>query len=212
MKNRMSLLLMAVVLMGAQSHAALLEFTVDGTESWNGWMNSATHSQGWGTPELRANFSDDTTLFLQSNVNHGDAVAGDVGVLVMEANMYQEVTGAVGDIVTFDFLTVADDLTAAGYTAVGFIKVLDGGASWATTQHETVPLVAGTPGLVSLTVADAGAGSEIIQAGFTITGFSDTTGSGTAGLGVTVIPEPSTIGLVAVFGGGLLMFRRKLRR
>ncbi len=126
----------------------------------------------------------------------------------LEVATYQEVTGTIGETVTFDFLTVATTLKDSGYEAVGFIKVLDGFASWATTQYEFVDLTAGSLESLSLVIADAGAGSEIVQAGFAVTGlYVDPTTA--AGLGTfEVIPEPATLGLLGIFGGGLLFFRR----
>ena len=209
MKIRSIFVAVALVAASAQSYAADWEFTIDSSDTWLGWLESTVWSGAYGAGDLRANFTDSTTLSLQSNVLAQDNDPGGWSGATILANSYQEVVGTIGDTVTFDWVTISDTLTAAGYTAQGFIKVLDGGASWATTQHETFDITSLGAGNVSLTVADAGAGTEVIQAGFAITGLSDTTGSGTDTLSLNVIPEPATFGLLGIVGAGLLFVRRR---
>ena len=122
----------------------------------------------------------------------------------VEVSTYQESGGvAVGTVVNFDFLTVADTLAAQGYTGEAFIKVLDPLAGWATIDNERVDLAAGLGGLTWTTTV-----AGTVQAGFAVTGlYVDPTTA--AGLGTfEVIPEPATLGLLGIFGGGLLFFRR----
>jgi hypothetical protein len=209
--------IMAVALMGGavQTQAAVYDFTVDASQTWNAFFAGSLWEGGYGLGDLRTTLTDnggppDDMISLQSNLLAQDADPAWNGV-VLTLSSYQEVVGAVGDTVNFDFFTIADTLSAQGYVAEGFIKVLDGGASWATTQEESALLTVGSYELLSLTVADAGVGTEVVQAGFRIIGLSDVTGGVTENLSVNVIPEPATMGLLGVFGGALLFIRRRFR-
>lgn len=214
-KILLTILVVGVVMGGAvQSHAVIYDFDVDSSATWNGYRNSFTlgdvfiDGEAWGVADVRSTFLGPSEMFLQSNVNWADDNPGSEGTFLFEGNTYQEITAAVGDTATFDFYTVADTLTSQGYSAIGFIKVLDGFSSWATTQFEWVDLTAGSQENLSLIVESPGAGTPILQAGFAIKGPNDYTGSGIDTLGVTVIPEPATLGLIGFIGGGLFLFRR----
>ena len=76
---------------------------------------------------------------------------------------------------------------------------------------ETFALTPGSQGNLSLTVDPTIAPDPRIQAGFAITGLSDFTGSATADLAVTVIPEPATFGLLGLAGVVLFIRRRMIR-
>ena len=213
---------MAVAMVG---QAADWEFGVNPAESWNGYVNAfeldnTTFATGFGEDPLtgRGTFSG-ATLSMQPNTRLYDDVIADAFWVdqitfeankIIEFNMYQEVSATIGDTVTFDFETIANNVPA-GYTAIGFIKVLDGFASWATTQFEQVDLVAGNTGHLELTVADAGSGSEILQAGFALRGVAVTAGSADALTAVQIIPEPATIGLVGIAGLGMFVARRRFK-
>jgi hypothetical protein len=216
MKMRNILLIMTVALIGVQSHAADWEFTVDASQTWNAYFAGSIWEGGYGLGDLRTTLTDnggppDDMISLQSNLLAQDTDAAWNGV-ELTLSSYQEVVAAVGDTVTFDFKTIADNLTSHGFVAEGFIKVLDGGASWATTQEEFVALTVGSQELLSLTVADAGVGTEVLQAGFRIIGLSDVTGGGHEALSVDVVPEPATMGLFALAGGFMIFVRRMSRR
>ena len=203
--------MLALALIGvSQSRAAVWDFDVDGTETWLGYVNSTVWSGAYGFADLRSSFTDPGTIKLQSNVLAQDNDPGGWAGATMELNSYQEVVGAVGDTASFDFYTVANELAAQGYTAIGFMKVLDPGPGWATTQFETFALTPGVQGNLSLTVLPTIAPDPRIQAGFAITGLSDFSGSATADLAVTVIPEPATLGLLGLAGAGLFIRRRLL--
>ena len=127
--------MMALALIGvSQSRATAWDFDVDGGQPWLGYVNSSVWSGSYGFGDLRSSFTDPGTIKLQSNVLAQDSDPGGWAGATMELNSYQEVVGAVGDTATFDFYTVANELAAQGYTAIGFMKVLDPGNSWATTQ------------------------------------------------------------------------------
>ena len=183
-----AVLLTAVMAVAMVGQAADWNFGVNPGATWNGYVNAfeldgTTFATGFGEDPLtgRGTFSG-ATLSMQPNTRLYDDVIADAFWVdqitfeankVIEFNMYQEVTGTIGDTVNFNFSTIADNVPA-GYEARGFIKVLDGFASWATTQYEWVELVAGQSANLDLVVADAGTGSEIVQAGFSLKGIAVT--------------------------------------
>ncbi len=200
---------------------ALADFTVtvDTNATWNGYMNCldlGTNFQwgsGWGTADLRADFigvSIPPDLMLQSCTgvwNPSDAywVIGGVAQKQMEANFYQEFLNKDGETLTFNYTVLANNL--AGYTAVGFVKVLDSGSGWATVQSTTMVL---NTGAVSLQLTEDGtAVTPVMQAGFQILGLptSPTDPISSQAITLDTIPEPATI---AIFGiGCLLLFCRR---
>ena len=123
--------------------------------------------------------------------------------LITEFVMYQEVLGAVGETVNFNFETIVNSLPA-GYSAIGFIKVLDEFAPWAPPQSEQIDLVAGSSANLNLTTASTG----IIQAGFAITGAYVASSDPIAATGVQIIPEPATFSLIGLVAGGFVFIRR----
>jgi len=223
-------LLLATIATGAliggsfQSNAQL-GFTVDPGQPWYGYINAfeldgTTYATGFpdATADLRASFSG-PTLSLQPNTRLYDGVLSDpywvdqitfLPNKIIEANMYQETSGAglLGQTVTFDFTTVASSLPP-GYEARGFIKVLDGLATWATTQYEWVDLVPGNTEQLSFVVASPGAGTPFVQAGFSLKGVAVTGGSPEALTSVQIIPEPTTFALAGLGAAALVILRRR---
>jgi hypothetical protein len=63
---------------------------------------------------------------------------------------------------------------------------------------------------LSFTVADAGAGSETVQAGFYIKGLYVDPLNPIAATGVQVIPEPSTFALALIGLAGFLARKRRV--
>ena len=228
MKVRTALLtaVMAVAMVG---QAADWNLGVTPSSTWLGWVNAfeldgTTFAAGFGeaTATGRGDFTG-STLNLRPNTrlydeNFADAFWVDQGTLegnkIVEFNMYQEYAANIGDTVEFNWTGVSSDLD--GYEVVGFIKVLDAFASWATTQIASADVVVGESASVSLTVADAGAGSEFIQAGFWIKGVNVSGGAVLpadvrASQSIQIIPEPATIGLMGIAGLGMFVARRRLK-
>ena len=231
MKVRTALLtaVMAVAMVG---QAADWNLGVTPSSTWNGWVNAfeldgTTFATGFGeaTATGRGDFTG-STLNLRPNTRLYDETILDAFWVnqttleankVIEFNMYQEYAGTIGDTVNFNWSGLSSDLS--GYEVVGFIKVLDAFASWATTQIETKPVVVGSSGQLNLTVADAGAGDEFIQAGFWIKGLAVSGGANSLGIpadpaaatSIQIIPEPATIGLMGIAGLGMFVARRRLK-
>jgi len=224
-------LAVCAIAVGSMESRADKVFSVDPGASWYGYINAfeldgitfATGFPEGNLTTMSANFAAGPAnpLTLGPNTRLYDDVILDpywvdqgtfVGNKIIEANMYQEDGGGViGETVTFNWSTISNDLPA-GYSAVAFIKVLDGLASWATTQYEFAPLVGGSGGSLSFIVADAGAGSEFVQAGFAIKGLAVSSGDPIALTGAVVtIPEPSTFVLALTGLMGLVSFVRKRR-
>jgi hypothetical protein len=226
--NKIALATMtAVTLMGVSLQSnAQLAFSVNPNAAWFGYINAFnldnTYATGFpdATADLRASFAAGpaTPLTLSPNTRLYDTVLSEPFWVdqitfapnkIIEANIYQEVSSVpIGTTVTFDFSTIANTLPS-GYEARGFIKVLDGFATWATTQYQYVNLVAGQSASVSFVVADAGAGSELVQAGFSLKGLAVTGSSAEALTSVQVVPEPTTMALAGLGAAALLTLRRR---
>jgi len=223
MKKVLVILVALCFVSAAQADVAV---TVDPGATWLGYMNVFnTPADGggylwgsaWGTDALRATFAAGpaTPLTLQANTNTYDDTPLDPywvnqttgeGNKVLEASMYQELgAGLGGQTITFDYSVVANDLAAAGYTTTGFIKALDPGAGWSVAQIVSSDLA--TIGAESLSLVIDANPALVIQAGFIVMGLNVSGTSPEAALGVTIVPEPMTIGLLGL--GGLFLRRRK---
>jgi hypothetical protein len=231
MKTRYTALAIALtgVMIGGLAQADIA-FTVDPAATQFAYVNAFNISDdsfatGFGyNPVLSTSAFSGNTQILGPNTdiytgNNGGAVGEDgfwftgdqsgTQIKYVEVATYQEAGNrTIGETITFDFTVTANTLLSNGYTGIGFIKVLDAGGSWATTQFEQVDSATLGDQSLSLVVADAGAGTETVQAGFAITGLYVDTATA-AGLGtVEVIPEPATGGLMALFGIAIVMLRR----
>ena len=191
-----------------------------------GWMNvSESPANGgaylwgssWGVDALR-NSGAAGNLVLQTNVNcsddNYDAWSSGTDLYWLPGNKTMEALGYIesgwgeytGQNVTFSFVVGSNNLAAAGYVTEAFIKTLDAGGSWATTQEVYEPLTVGAHSF-TLYGVDPGLVSPSVQVGFRVVGLNDVSGSPTADLFVNIVPEPATLALLGL--GGLLLRRRK---
>lgn len=181
-------------------------FTVDeDMEGGEGWMNvfetdgtSYLWGSAWGNADLRANSTGTTDdgdyqVLLQANTNTYDDNPLDpywvdqttlLGNKSMEANYYAEVDDLDGQTITFLYEVLSNDLAAAGYRTQAFIKVLDAGGGWATTQEVYLDL---NVGVGSLTLEVTTGSDPRVQAGFVVKGLNVAGASVEAALGVTVV-------------------------
>ena len=191
-----------------------------------GWMNNYHHADastwgsGWGVADLRQNIIGGY-LVLQTNIGATVTDGSDPywapGENSMESLGYYESGWGefTGQDVTFSFQVLSNNLAGAigsdGQAIVteAFIKTLDAGGSWATTQEVYEPL---TVGLHSFSLSDlypAGVDPTLtqpsVQVGFRVIAGNDTAASDY--LQAVIVPEPMTIGLLGL--GGLFLRRRK---
>jgi hypothetical protein len=172
---------------------------------------------GWGVADLKTITSDDLTFELFPNVNNYNAAdaywsdGADDGNKWLEATTYREYTLAAGETeATLDFSVSAFDLDGR-YSLTAFVKTLDPNAGYSVSKLDSVD-VTGTQGTTTLTINDLTEGN-VLQIGFMMSGLNanpDTDwGSATATFeSVEVIPEPATLGLLAITGGVLAFLRR----
>jgi hypothetical protein len=224
-------LLTAVVAVAMVGQAADWNLGLAPGTSWGGWVNAfeldgTTFATGFGEDPLTGKGSFDgvnkvtlapnTRLYDENFADDYWVSSADFSALkIVEFNYYQEYEAAIGDTVEFNWTGLSSDLPA-GYEVLGFIKVLDAFASWATTQYEFAPVVPGVSQSLSFTVADAGDGGEFIQAGFAIKGLPVSGGAvlpidPAALTSIEIIPEPATIGLLGIAGLGMFVARRRLK-
>jgi hypothetical protein len=219
----MSRLLVIVMVLSvlAMTGIASADVTVNGASFFptNGWMNVSEGGtylwgSGWGIPDLRESGAAGN-LWLQTNTNcynPADPYWATRGSKTMEALGYTETYGLSGQNVTFNFVVGSNNLAGAldgmGNPIVteAFIKVLDAGGSWATTQQIYEPLTVGAHSMTLFNV-DPSLANPDVQIGFRVISGHDALGSNTADLGALIIPEPATMALLGL--GGLLLRRRK---
>jgi len=162
----------------------------------NGWMNSdGTPAGNYAQANLRTTWTGtdaggDRKAILQTNLNW--ITAG----TYREANSYWEAgTYAVGEVITFNYAVLSNQLSDKGYICTAFIKDLS--ASWATIQHITGDLAVLGDGSINMTVTNG----THVQVGFTIDGPADTAGSATADLAVEVVGFGKAIDPTKATGG-----------
>jgi len=209
---------------GSLQSNAQLDFTVDPGQNWLGYINvfdQADNFQfgfGEGTPSTAsANWAPGPAQPLTMSPNtrlYDENVADPFWVdqitfeanKVVEANFYQEVDGLDGQDITFGYDVLLNTLPA-GYSAQGFIKVLDAGAGWATVQSTFADL---TPGGAGLSLTVGAAIDPRVQAGFYVKGVAITATDPDAILAsVFIVPEPTTFALAGLGAAALLIFRRR---
>ncbi len=208
----------AVVISLAAPVKADVSFVVDPGYDWVGYMNwfdadTAAYAGGssWGIDALPAVFSGNT-LELSPNTNVWEPgnsywVKPDgTAAKSMEANLYIEDTSLIGQTVEFSG-HVVDNTFAAGYDCQAFIKVLDPAQGWAVTASQFVQLTPGADFDLSLAIDNTP--GLIPQFGFVTTGLCADPAT-VAALGscvIATVPEPATLGLLAV--GAFALIRRR---
>ena len=162
----------------------------------NGWMNSDGLPNGnYVQANLRTTWTGtdaggDRKAILQTNLDWTTAGT------YREANSYWEAgTYAVGEVITFNYAVLSNELSAKGYTCTAFIKDLSAG--WATIQHITGDLAVLGNGSINMTVTNG----AHVQVGFTVDGPADTAGSATADLAVEVVGFGKAIDPTKATGG-----------
>jgi len=174
---------------------------------------------GWGTADLSASFSGSVLTLSPNTVNDTSSFwyspsggPGSVGNKSMDANFYVENSGAVyaGQTLTFTGNVLANTLfghvnqLGNGWTSVAFIK--DFVPDYSSSVSVTASLVNGLFS-ISLPVTDP---AHHIQYGFETIGpdvwATDVAPYGNIQIGP--VPEPSTLGLLALGALGMVCSRR----
>ena len=167
----------------------------------------------WGIPDLSASFDDGAGTLTVSPNTIGDpdpfwyvggGGPGAAGNKIMEANLYQEVTGVYnGDTVNFEGTVLSNTFTAA-HDAVFFIR--DFAPDYSTVIETTAPL---TPGAFSLSLATIADPARHIQWGVQVKGVNvwatDVAPFGNAV--ISQVPAPASAALLGL--GGLCAIRRR---
>lgn len=206
--------------------------------SWIGYMNVFNNDsgaqggfvfgQGWGVADLKTTIvtSNPGTLVgdqltLQPNFNtyadnpgdpfwRDNAGAGPDGNKWMEANVFVE-TSSIAEP-TFTLQGVVDNYTLdSAYQAQAFIKVLDPSQGFATVLNDTIAL----PASGSFTVNSDLSSYQglLLQTGFVVSGLNANPDNETTlgNVKVTLVPEPSSVGLLGIGGLLAVMGRRRKR-
>lgn len=186
----------------------------DGSQgSYAGW-NSA-----WELPLLQANTTDNQTWELLPNINTYNADdgywsngAGD-GNKWLEATTKFEYTVGAGDTsVDMTYRVDAFDLNSR-YSLDAFVKVLDSiSGSYASLSDDT-DAITGVAGENTVSLDVSAYQGQLVQIGFVMNGINanPATDWGSATVTITdanVVPEPATMGLIGLFGGGMMFVRR----
>lgn len=198
--------------------ALAVDFGVEDTYNWFGYMNvfelpenggGYVFGSAWGPADLPATFVGNETLELGPNTNTyqpGDNFWVDpntgAGNKWMEANFYVEDKGLLGQTVNFDGMTVENTLVSP-YESFAFIKVLDPNAGWSAVAQVTAPLVTGQPFNLSLAIPTDP--RLVPQFGFTTLGPNAAPDHQFGH--VLITPEPTALALLAAVG--LLGARRR---
>ena len=167
--------------------------------NFNSYTNSLTQTDG-----DRAFWTDSTD---------GGVTPGPNGNKWMEANSFVETNPVAVTGYTLQGTVDFNDLDTGLYSAEAFIKVLDPNASFATVLNDRVALPASGPFLVTSDLSLYQ--GMILQTGFTVNGLNANPVNEIAygAVELTVVPEPSTIGLAMAGLAGLAgIARSRVRR
>ena len=232
MRNRLKTFLVpltfAALLAGSARLSAQVTVGVNPAASWNGFMNVFETPQhgggyvfgsGWGTADLVATFSGSVLTLSPNTINDPSSFwytpsggPGAVGNKTMDANFYVENSGSLyaGQTLTFTGNVLANTLVGHvnqignGWTSVAFIK--DFTSDYSSNVSTTAPLVNGVFS-ISQAITDP---THHIQYGFETIGpdvwSTDVGPYGNIQIGP--VPEPSTLGLLALGAVGLMCSRR----
>jgi hypothetical protein len=219
--NRILSVLLAGAACAASAQAVVVNVDPSGP-AWLGYMNvfelpsnggGFVFGSSWGTNDLNSSFNDGAHTLTLSPNTIGDpnpfwytpsGGPGASGNKIMQANLYQQVTGTYsGQTVTFEGTVLSNTFTSA-HTAMIFIR--DFAPDFSSSVDVFIPMVAGNFSVSLNTIADAG---RHVQWGFQVQGVNvwatDTAPFGTAV--IATIPAPASLGLMGL--GGLAMARRR---
>jgi hypothetical protein len=208
-----------------------------GYSGWIGYMNvfnlpAGTYpanppgayqfGSGWGTADLIAGFTGPVLKLQPNSIGDPDPFwytpsggPGALGNKIMDAVMYVEIGSLPGQTLTFSGTVLSDTLTKAnnpsnvdgngnGWTSIAFIK--DFAPDYSSFNIVSVPVAPGPFSISLLTVNDP---ARHVQYGFETIG-PDVWITDNANFGnVQIIPEPSSIVMVAAGLVGLLALRRR---
>lgn len=191
-------------------------FNLNGDGSQGGY---AGWNSAWELADLRALTSDNATFELLPNINSYNATdaywsngSGD-GNKWLEATTKFEYTVGAGDTSADMSYTVdAFDLDSR-YTLDAFVKVLDAvGGSYGVLADSTAS-ISGVSAENTLNLDVSSYQGQLVQIGFVMNGINANpdTDWGSSTITITnanVIPEPATMGLLGLFGGGIMFVRR----
>jgi len=194
----------------------------DSSAPWLAYMNvfelpsnggAFVFGSPWGIPDLSAAFDDGAgTVTLSPNTIGdpdpfwyvGGGGPGAAGNKIMEANLYQEVTGSInGELVTFEGFVQSNTFTAA-HEATLFIR--DFAPDYSSVVETTSPLNAGAFSISLATINDP---ARHVQWGLQVKGVNvwvtDVAPFGNAV--ISQVPAPASAALLGL--GGLVATRRR---
>jgi hypothetical protein len=230
MKLTASAIVAAAMLAAPAANAATVQVG-QSDAPWLGFMNvfelpanggGFVFGNGWGIGDLVANFDDGANTLTMSPNTIGDpnefwyqdptgsgntspGGPGAPGNKIMEANLFQEITGGAlnGITVTFEGVISSNSFTGAHEASI-FIR--DFASDFSSFNETRVAADAGAFSISLDTIADS---TRVVQWGFQVSGVNVWV-TDTAPFGNMVIRTIPTPGALAVLGlGGLVATRRR---
>jgi len=233
MKKIVLALVAGLIAVCANNNAHALVVTVDGSQTWSGYMNvfqinpngtagGYEWGSGWGVSALKTTISGNTVT-LQPNYNCYNATDGywangSIGNKFMEASSFVEY--APGSLLGNNSLTFTGNINsytlASGYNAIAFIKAINQYNGWSMDLFRSASLASGSS--FSITADISGVTGLILQTGFTVTGRNanplqeaDLGSAVVSSAVVSAIPEPSVASLLGFGVLGLVATRLRRR-